>query len=238
MANMSATVPPGSVPVPAPRLEPNAIGVAQDTVIGMASSAPGVSVGLTLAALAAVTAYSGGLVVIITAIPMLVIANAYRRLNMWTANCGASFEWVGRAISPSLGWMTGWLMIAAYITGAVSGVEVIGPNVLAIAGIQPASAWPDIVIATVITAVMLVVAIVGIRLAARTQVAMAVIEYAILIAFAVAGLVLVLRHAPGTFPITAGWFSPSGIGGQGSLSPGVLRPGFIQLSRETTPYLH
>jgi amino acid transporter len=238
MTNISATVPPGSVPAPAPRLEPNAIGVAQDTVIGMASSAPGVSVGLTLAALAAVTAYSGGLVVIITAVPMLVIANAYRRLNMWTANCGASFEWVGRAISPSLGWMTGWLMIAAYITGAVSGVEVIGPNVLAIAGVQPATAWPDIVIATVITAAMLVVAVVGIRLAARTQVAMAVIEYAILIAFAVAGLVLVLRHAPGTFPISAGWFSPSGIGGKGSLSAGLLTAVYIYSGWEGTLYVN
>ena len=43
---------------------------------------------------------------------MLIIANAYRRLNLWNANCGASFEWVGRAISPYLGFMTGWLMIA------------------------------------------------------------------------------------------------------------------------------
>jgi amino acid transporter len=129
-------VPPAAPPVPVPgaRLEPDAIGVAQDTVIGMASSAPAVSVGITLAALAAATAYSGGLVIVVTAVPMLVIANAYRRLNLWTANCGASFEWVGRAISPYLGFMTGWVMIAAYITGAVSGVEVLGPSVLAVPG--------------------------------------------------------------------------------------------------------
>jgi hypothetical protein len=31
---------------------------------------------------------------ILTAIPMLIIANAYRRLNLWKANTGASFEWV------------------------------------------------------------------------------------------------------------------------------------------------
>src|ERR1700689_2570296 len=192
----------GAVPAPAARLEPDAIGVAQDTVIGMASSAPGVSVGLTLAALAAATAYGGGPGIILTAIPMLIIADAYRRLNMWTANCGASFEWVGRSISPYLGFITGWLMIAAYITGAVSGVEVIGPNVLAaIGGTGGASGtggtWDDIVIATVITAVMLLIAIAGIRLTARTQVTMAVAEYAILAGFAIGGLVLVLRHAPG-----------------------------------------
>ena len=42
---------------------------------------------------------------------------------MWNANCGASFEWVGRAISPYLGFLTGWLMIAGYVIGAVAGVK-------------------------------------------------------------------------------------------------------------------
>jgi len=77
--------------------------VIQDTVIGMAASAPAASVGLTIAGLAAVTAYGSGPVIILTAIPMLIIANAYHRLNMWNANAGASFEWVGRAINPYLG---------------------------------------------------------------------------------------------------------------------------------------
>ncbi len=159
---MAKTTAAGTATAPATRLEPDAIGVAQDTVIGMASSAPGVSVGLTLAALALAAAYAGGLVIVLTAIPMLIIANAYRRLNMWSANCGASFEWVGRSISPYLGWMTGWLMIAAYVTGAVSGVEVIGPNVLAVVSSRPPGGpWADIAIATVITLVMLAVAVAG-----------------------------------------------------------------------------
>src|SRR5258708_24597105 len=114
------------------RLEPDAIGAAQDTIIGMANSAPTVAIGLSLAGLAAAAAYGSGPVIILCGIPMLVIANAYRRLNLWSANCGASFAWVGRSISPYLGFLTGWLMIAAYITGAVSGVEEIGPNVLAV----------------------------------------------------------------------------------------------------------
>src|SRR5215475_8950305 len=169
-------------PVLAPRLEPNAIGVAQDTVIGMAASAPAVSIGLTLAALAIGTAYASGPIILLTAIPMLVIANAYRRLNMWNANCGASFEWVGRAISPSLGFLTGWLMIAGYVIGAVAGVEVIGPSVLAVLGsaASSGSAWTDIGIATMVSVVMLVIAVAGIKITARTQVGMAAVEYVIL----------------------------------------------------------
>ena len=156
--------------MPQARLEADAIGVAQDTVIGMASSAPAVSVGLTLAALAATTAYGSGPVLILTAVPMIIIANAYRRLNMWNANCGASFEWVGRAINPYLGFFTGWLMITGYIIGAVAGVEVIGPAVLAVFTSSSGNTWADIGIATGVSLAMLLIAVVGIRVTARTQV--------------------------------------------------------------------
>jgi amino acid transporter len=222
---------------PAARLEPDAIGVAQDTVIGMASAAPAVSVGITLAALTAATAYAGGPVILLTAVPMLIIANAYRRLNLWSANCGASFEWVGRAISPWLGWLTGWIMIAAYVTGAVSGVEVIGPSVLAVTG-RTGGAWADITIATIVTVAMLIIAIAGIRLTARLQVGMAAAEYLILAAFAIADLVLVLRHAAGTYPVTAGWFSLSGIGGRGSLPAGLLISVYIYSGWDGTLYVN
>src|SRR6202451_2160610 len=120
MTDYLATPATDVVPAPATRLEPDAIGVAPDTVIGMASSAPAASVGLTLAALAAATAYGSGAIIILTAIPMLIIANAYRKLNMWNASAGASFEWVGRAINPYLGFLTGWLMVAAYVLGTLS----------------------------------------------------------------------------------------------------------------------
>src|SRR5262244_3103743 len=92
MSEQAAASVAGTMPSPVASLEPDAIGVAQDTVIGMASSAPAATVGLSLAALAAATAYGSGPILLLTAIPMLVIANAYRRCNMWNANCGASFE--------------------------------------------------------------------------------------------------------------------------------------------------
>ena len=153
----------GIPPPPAARLEPNAIGVAQDTVIGMASSAPAATVGLSLAALAAATAYGSGPILILTAIPMLIIANAYRRLNMWNANCGASFEWVGRAINPYLGFLTGWLMIAAYIIGTVAEVQLLGPSVLAVFGSSRPTPAAYVAIGTAVGVVMLIIAIVGIK---------------------------------------------------------------------------
>src|ERR1700719_1594789 len=165
MADQPSTV-EGTGLAPAARLEPDAIGVAQDTVIGMASSAPAASIGLTLAALAAATAYGSGPVIVLTAIPMLIIANSYRRLNLWNANCGASFEWVGRAINPYLGFLTGWLMITGYVIGTVAEVVVLGPSVLAVFGSSSASSWASIGIDTALCLIMLAIAVAGIRITA------------------------------------------------------------------------
>jgi amino acid transporter len=238
MSDYTATAAATVAPVPATRLEPDAIGVAQDTVIGMASSAPAASVALTVAALAAATAYGSGPIVLLTAIPMLIIANAYRRLNLWNANCGASFEWVGRAINPYLGFLTGWLMIAAYIIATVSGIEVLGPNVLAVFGSSSTSQWSNIGIATALGLIMLVIAIVGIKITARTQVVMALVEYVILIGLSIAGLIFVLNHHPGTVHITSGWFSPTGIAGKGSMVAGFLAAVFMFTGWDGTLYVN
>jgi len=223
---------------PPPRLEPDAIGVAQDVVIGMATSAPAVSVGLTLAGIAAATAYSSGLIIILTAIPMFIIANAYRKLNLWNANCGASFEWVGRSISPDLGFFTGWLMIAGNVVGTVSGVIVLGPSVLAIFGSRATAKWPNVGITTAVILVMLVIAVLGIRLTARLQVSLAVVEYATLVGFAIAGLVFVLGHSKGTLPITSGWFRFGGITGHGGVTAGFLLAVFSFTGWDATVYVN
>src|SRR5271157_6273326 len=220
------------------RLEPDAISTAQDVIIGMGNSAPTVAIGLSLAGLAAASAYASGPVILLCGTVMLVIANSYRRLNLWTANSGASFEWVGRSINPYLGFLTGWLMIAGSLIAAVSGVVVLAPSVLAIAGVNAVSTWPNIFISTAVIVVLLVIAVVGIRLTARTQVAMGLIEYVILIGFSVWGLVEVLGHHPGTFPITKGWFSLSGIGGKGSLAAGFLIAVFMIAGWDATIYVN
>ncbi|HEV2931723.1 MAG TPA: APC family permease [Streptosporangiaceae bacterium] len=214
----------------------------EDTVIGMAASAPAASIGLTIALLAGATAYGSGPIIILTAIPMLVIANAYRRLNLWNANCGASFEWVGRAIDPYLGFQTGWLMVAAYILGTISGVEVLAPTVLTAFGSSSSNTWGNIGIDTGLTLAVLAIAIAGIKITARTQIGMALIEYLILIGFGITGLVFVLGHGHGSYHATSGWLSPTGVGGLGSPAAGFLIAvfmftgwdGAIYVNEETT----
>src|SRR5262245_11248102 len=238
MSERTASSVAGSVPSPVARLEPNAIGVAQDTVIGMASSAPAATVGLSIALLAAATAYGAGPILLLTAIPMLIIANAYRRLNLWNANCGASFEWVGRAINPYLGFITGWLMVAAYIIGTVAEVLLLGPSVLAVFGSTSTNTWGYVGIGCAVGVVMLIVAVVGIRITARTQVGIAAIEYAILVGLSIAGLVYVLGHHAHSVPFSSGWWSLSGVAGQGSAVTGFLTAVFIYGGWDGTLYVN
>jgi amino acid transporter len=238
MTDQPAAAVAGVSRAPRARLQPDAIGVIQDTVIGMASSAPAATVGLSLAALAAATAYGSGPILILTAIPMLVIANAYRSCNMWNANCGASFEWVGRAISPYLGFLTGWLMVAAYIIGTVAEVLLLGPSVLAVFGSRSDNTWAFVAIGSAVGLIMLVIAVVGIKITARTQVSLALVEYVILIGLAVAGLVWVLGHHPGSVPVTRGWFSLSGINGHGNPVAGFLAAVFVYGGWDGTLYVN
>ncbi len=239
MSEQAASSVAGTMPSPVARLEPDAIGVAQDTVIGMASSAPAATVGLSIAALAAATAYGAGAILLLTAIPMLIIANAYRRLNLWNANCGATFEWVGRAINPYLGYLTGWLMVAAYIIGTVAEVLLLGPSVLAVFGSTSTNTGAYIAIGCAVGVIMLVIAVVGIRITARTQVGMAFVEYLILVGLAVAGLVWVFGHHAGSVSPNIHWLSPSGVPGMGgSAVQGFLIAVFVYGGWDGTLYVN
>jgi amino acid transporter len=229
---------PAQVPAIPARLEPDAIGVAQDTIIGLASSAPAATMAVTMAGMAMTAAYGGGPVIVLCGIPMLILANTYRRLNLWNANCGASFEWVGRAINPYLGFIVGWMMLAGCLTGTISVVVVLSPAVLAVFGASAASAWPNILLSTVVIVVMATIAVIGIRITARTQVGMAVIEYSILIGFSIWALLYVLGHHHGTFPITKGWLSLTGINGKGNLAEGLLIAVFMYTGWDATVYVN
>jgi amino acid transporter len=223
---------------PVHRLQPDAIGITQDTVIGMASSAPAATSGLTLALLAGAAAYGAAGTLILSAIPIMVIANAYRRLNQWNANCSASFEWVGRAINPYLGYITGWLMLTYYVIGGVALIVPLGPSVLQAFGTSTSSPWPNLAITSVVVAVMLVIAVVGIRPTARTQIGMAVVEYTILVGIAIAGLIFVAGNHPGTVHLSWAWLSPTGIGGRGSLANGFLISAFVIAGWDGTMYVN
>lgn len=134
--------------------------------------------------------------------------------------------------------MTGWLIIAANLVGNVAAVVALAPSVLAIFSSTEGSTWPDIGISTGLAAVMIAVAVLGIRLTARVQVSMAVIEYSIMVVLAFIAMAAWLGHHAGTFPPARSWLSVTGIGGQGSLAAGLLLAVFMFVGWDATVYVN
>src|SRR5262245_46575996 len=169
---------------------------------------------------------------------MLIIANAYRRLNLWNANCGATFEWEGRAINPYLGFLTGWLMVAAYAIGTVAEVLLLGPSALAHFGSTSTNTCAYVGICCAVGVVTLIVAVVGIRITARTQVGLAAIEYTILVGLSIAGLVYELSNHAGSVHLSSSWWSFGGVAGQGSAVAGFLIAVFVYGGWDGTLYVN
>jgi amino acid transporter len=118
-------------------------------------------------------------------------------------------------------------MVVAYIVGTVAEILLLGPSVLAVFGSTSTNTWGWIAIGTAVCLIMLAIAVIGIRITARVQVGMAVVEYVILIGLSIWGLVAVLAHHPGTYPITSAWFSLSGVSAKGSAVAGFLIAVFV-----------
>ena len=134
-------------------LRANALSLVGNVVIALGSVAPTASIALTLSAIVATTSYASPIAVLICAVPMLGIAMAYRRLNMWHVNCGATYVWGGRAISPYFGWMTGWVIILAYFLGATSIAYPIGPYALSLVS----NRWEDSTVAAALIGAIAIV---------------------------------------------------------------------------------
>jgi amino acid transporter len=234
---------PGSGTDTAPRsgggLRANAIGLKDAIVVGMASSGPTASIALTIAAIVGVMNYGGPIAVLVCALPMFGIALAYRRLNQWRVDCGASYTWIGRAITPYLGFMVGWIMLLGYFLGTISDVLPIGPYVLAV--VRPSLAHSNF--ATALSAsiwlvIVTVIAYIGIQVTVRFQWVLATIEYLSITIFAVVALVAVFSHHSGAARFSWQWFSWHGIGGTTGLVGGILIAVYMFSGWDTAVYVN
>ena len=208
MSASTETVQPGT-----PTLEKDAIGLGRSTIFAMAGAAPGQTVAITLALLVASSAYGTILPVIITTAGLLCIALSFHRLNMWRQNAGATYEWVSRAFNPYVGFLVGWLMLVAFTLFVLIDVITIGPSVLAFLGLSPTSKFGGAIAIVLIGSFLTLTAVRGIRLSARLQVAVALLEYTIITVFVVWAFIAVfIVHSAGTLHPVVGWLTFHGTG--------------------------
>jgi amino acid transporter len=234
----SASVAAGEGPEPAggvgdKGLKTGAIGYLSNLVIGVASTAPAYSLAVTLGFVTAIAGmgFHAPAVMIVSFIPMLLIAAAYNYMNKADPDCGTSFTWVTRALGPRLGWMTGWTIVAADVVVMATLAYIAAIYSFLLFGLHGASEnLLDVsIVAAVWIVVMTWICYIGIEISARTQFFLLSIEIFTLALFAVVALWKVyVTGTPGSVDVSLSWFSPFGIpGGATALIDGMLLGAFI-----------
>jgi amino acid transporter len=206
-AGLSA--PAGAAPQ---RLRPS-VGVAGTAVIAMANTAPTLSIGIGLGLISLDAGAAVPAMVLLAALPILGIALAFSRLNRYERNLGASYTWVGRALSPWLGFQCGWVNLAGSTIYLAYGSQVCGSMVLAFANechwtsafglaLDPTSIALTTVVGVVVLMALTYLALRGADVVARLQTPLIAFEYLVLIGFC--GYAAIR----GTHGIALSWFNP------------------------------
>jgi amino acid transporter len=213
-------------------LKAGALGWVSNLVIGVASTAPGYSLAATLGFVVAVhgMGFHAPAVMIVSFIPMLLIAAAYYYMNKADPDCGTSFTWVTRAMGPRLGWLTGWTIVVADVVVMAALAYIAGVYTFLLFGLDAASTnLLDVsIVAAIWIIVMTAICYIGIELSARTQYFLLAAEIAALGVFAAVALAKVYFGDPGGFHVQADWFNPFTLhGGFKALIDGMLLGVFI-----------
>jgi amino acid transporter len=239
---MESRTPNGIAGVPTPSsgdkgLKKNAIGFASSVVIGVASTAPGYSLAATLGFIAAAVALQSPAILLISFIPMFLVATGYYYMNKADPDCGTSFSWVTKAMGPQLGWITGWTIVVADVIVMANLAQIAGLYSFLLVGWDSAAASTAAVTAVGVAwiALMTVIVLIGIELSARTQIGLLTAEIVTLAAFAVVALVKVYTGDahPDSLDPSLSWLNPFSLS-PSELSAGMLLAVFIYWGWDTT----
>ncbi len=218
-------------------LKKNAIGFASSVVIGVASTAPGYSLAATLGFVAAAVALESPAILLISFVPMFLVAAGYYYMNKADPDCGTSFSWVTKAMGPQLGWIAGWVIVVADVIVMANLAQIAGLYTFLLVGWESAAASTVAVTAVGVVwiALMTAIVLIGIELSARTQIGLLTAEIVTLALFAVVALVKVYAgDAPDTsiHPDIA-WLNPFALSSS-EISAGMLLAVFIYWGWDTT----
>ena len=213
------------------KLKEGALGFLSNLVIGVASTAPAYSLAATLGFIVAVAGVGvhAPAVLLVSFVPMLFVAAAYRYLNKADPDPGTTFSWVRRAMGTHLGWLNGWAIVIADIIVMAALAQIAAKYTFLLFSWNSAanSNWAQIGMAVLWIVVMTWICFRGIELSAMTQLVLLSLEITILAIFAVVALAKVYaNHPAGSITPHLSWFNPFDMG-WGALVDGILLGVFI-----------
>jgi len=211
-------------------LRSGSLGLISSVVIAVSSTAPAYSMAATLGLIVAIVGVHSPGTLVVSFLPMLCIAYAFRELNKVDPDCGTTFTWTTRAFGPRTGWMGGWGIIAADIIVMASLSQIAGRYALLLVGadgLATQTLWVT-VIGVVFIGLLTWICYRGIEVSARLQQALLAIEVITLGVLAVTAFVKAgTGHAlPGASGPSLHWLDPW-TGSFSSLSNSFLLAVFI-----------
>ena len=173
-------------------LKRGALNIGDVVIMALASSGPTQSIAVGIVGFMVAVMYHTFLPILICFVPMICIAIGYQRLNAWMPSAGATYSWVGRALNPHAGFFVGWIMLMYYTVGTTSLTVPLGTYVLSFFSDAAANNKYDVaIVGSVFNILVMIVAALGIKLSARFNWGWAIFEYALMIGFAVAAIVMI-----------------------------------------------
>ena len=194
-------------------LKKNAIGFLSNVVIGVASTAPAYSLAATLGFIVAdkgVTNHAPA-VLLVSFVPMLLVALGYKYLNRADPDAGTSFAWATRAFGPGVGWLNGWAIFLADLLVMASLAYVASTYSFKLFGWHWAEKHTGAALVGAILWILLMTWICfrGIELSARVQQILLSFELVMLGLFASVALITVYTGSPShSIQPHASWFNP------------------------------
>jgi amino acid transporter len=232
--DLSATAPRG---VEDKGLKKNAIGFVSSVVIGVASTAPGYSLAATLGFVAAAVALQSPAILLVSFIPMFLVAAGYYYMNKADPDCGTSFSWVTKAMGPQLGWIAGWTIVVADVIVMANLAQIAGLYSFELFGWNAAAESTAAVTAVGVLwiVIMTSIVVIGIELSARTQVGLLAAEIFTLALFSIVALIKVYSGSAPAASIhpTLSWINPFSLS-PSEISAGMLLAVFIYWGWDTT----
>jgi amino acid transporter len=203
------------------------LGLLDGVAIAASSTAATTSIGIGLGVTAGVVGLHLPAIMLLAFLPILGIAGAYSRLNKVEPNAGNGYVWVGRSLTPWLGFLVGWVNIVATIAFLAYTTAVTGSAMIQLAGeagvhqaggltLDPGSTAQTTAVGIVVLIAVTLTAVTGVRTAARLQTGLLIFEYVVLLGFCGYGIVT----GPHAFSLS--WFDPFAIPSASALAQGLL----------------
>jgi len=226
------------------------LGFFSTLIIGLNSTAPAYSLAAVLAGIVVAVGLNAPASLIVSFVPMFLIAASFYYMNRADPDCGTTFKWVTTALGPWAGWIAGWAVTMTGVLVIGSLADVASLYTYSLFGLD--GLYGSVVAVTALAVLFIVLSsvlcVVGTEISANFQTVLSAFQVGGLLLLAVVGLVKAVTGDVSAIPVEVGaekvamtnppidlsWFLPWEIPSTTALTAGLLVGVFIYWGWESS----